>query len=242
MEIIFTVLGSGSAVQFQNRASSSYLLEFENKKIVLDAGFWLLDRLEKISVKADQIDYIFISHKHPDHFIGLIHLLFALKNPFYKRKKPLFLLGFKGLKKYFNEFENILGKWIKPNIELIFIEKDKYQFPGFSYTLFKSKHSKESVGITLFIGDKKIVYTSDTEYFDSIERIANNSDLAVFECASSFKHKIRGHLSIEDILKINRKTNIQNIILSHFYPDSLPKQKIPPNFLIANDLLSVKIN
>ena len=236
-----TVLGSGSAVQFQKRGSASYLLDFGNKKLLLDAGFYLLERLEAIEVSVDSIDFIFISHKHPDHFLGLLHLLFALKNPFYKKENPIHIFGFKGLKAYINEFKNILGKWIEPPNKLIISENISEAFENFSYKLFKTEHSECSVGIELFSNKKKIDYTSDTEYFPELINITNNSHITIFECASPDKEKIKGHLSFDDILKISNKSNIETIILSHFYPDSLPQTDIPPKFIIAEDLMDVEL-
>ena len=236
-----TVLGSGSAVQFQKRGSASYLLDFGNKKLLLDAGFYLLERLEAVKVPADSIDFIFISHKHPDHFFGLLHLFFALRNPYYKKVEPIHIFGFKGLKSYLNEFKKILGKWIEPPNELIISENISESFDDFSYKLFKTEHSECSVGIKLFSNKKKIVYTSDTEYFPELINITNNSHITIFECASPVKDKIKGHLSFEEILEISNKSKIEKIILSHFYPDSLPETDIPPNFIIAEDLFSMNI-
>ncbi len=235
------ILGSGSAVQFQQRCSASYLLKIGNKNLLLDAGFYLLERLEQMSVSADKIDYIFISHKHPDHFMGLIHLLFALKNPVYNRREPLIIFGFKGLSDYFRQFRNILGKWIEPDFEVIIIEKEAMKFTEFSYKLFDTAHSEESVGIQIHINNKKIVYTSDTEFFPELIDIVDHSSITIFECATNEAEQIAGHLTVDDILKISKKSNIDKIILSHFYPNSLPSINLPENFLIAEDLLSVKI-
>ena len=152
-----TILGSGSAVQFQQRASAAYLIKLHNnKKLLLDAGFYLLERLEQVSISADEIGYIFISHKHPDHFFGLLHLLFALKNPMYNRTEPLIIFGFKGLNDYFQQFKNILGKWIEPDFEIIINEKESYNLKEFSYSLFKTAHSEESVGIEIILTTKKL--------------------------------------------------------------------------------------
>jgi ribonuclease BN (tRNA processing enzyme) len=237
----FTVLGSGTAVQFQKRASASYLLEIGEKKLLLDTGFYLLQRLEELSIKADEIDYIFLSHKHPDHFMGLIHLLFALRHPFYSRKSPVYIFGFKGLKEYFQQFQDILGRWLDSETELVFSEEQRGCFDEFSYNLFDTVHTEESVGIEIIAKDKKIVYTSDTENFYELASILDNSHVAVLECAANPKEKIKGHLSFEDILEINSCSRIKHLILSHFYPDSVPKKNYLQNLIIAEDLYQLEI-
>lgn len=59
---------------------STFLLECDNKKALFDTGFgdfkhkkgFTLKRLEFLNIKPDQIDFIFITHLHPDHILGLI--------------------------------------------------------------------------------------------------------------------------------------------------------------------------
>jgi len=57
---------------------SSFLLEAEGKKALFDAGLGeamngkILQRLEELKIKADDINYIFITHFHLDHIGGLL--------------------------------------------------------------------------------------------------------------------------------------------------------------------------
>jgi len=214
-----TVLGSGSAIQFENRGSASYLVEACGKKILLDAGFYLLDRLEKSDIMADEIDAVFISHKHPDHFMGLIHMLFALKNKYYTKKDKLTIFGFKGLSDWIDSFRNLLGKWIEPGINIEIIEQNG-QIDGIKWELFKTVHSPESTGIVLKAEGKKLVYTGDTGFFDGLADISYGADLLIADCGSGNSKRIKGHMCLDDILYIAENSNIRNIILSHIYPET----------------------
>ncbi|KAA0257344.1 ribonuclease Z [Deferribacter autotrophicus] len=216
----FTILGSGSAVQYENRSSASYLLEYNDKKIILDAGFCLLDRLEKVSVLADEIDYIFVSHKHPDHFMGIIHFLFARKSITSYSNNPVTIFGFKGLESYINGFRKILGHWIEPEIDIKIVEDTKFSFDDFEYELFKTVHTDESVGIKLYIDGKKIVYTGDSEYFDDLIVHVNEADLFVADCGKIKGDVIEGHMSYDEVLQVAINAGVKNLLFSHFYPDS----------------------
>ncbi|GEM_PF-4504473 len=174
--------------------------------------------------------------------MGLIHLLFALKSPFYKRVRPITIFGFSGLTNYIESFKSILSKWITPDCGVIIHEATSLNFPDFSFELFKTIHSEESVGIKIFAEGKKIFYSSDTEYFAELETHSNNSDLAIFESASNHDKPALGHLSFKDVTKIDKNSNIKRVILSHFYPDSLPqKELLPKHFIIGDDLMKIDI-
>jgi len=218
MEI--TVLGSGSAIQFEGRASASFLVETNSKKILLDAGFHLLDRLEKIDVMVDEIDAIYISHKHPDHFFGLLHLLFALNNKHYTPKDKLFIFGFKGLEAWLKSFQNIMGKWLEPDIELIFSEAESGHFDGISWEVFQTVHSPESTGIAINSEDKKVVYSGDTQFFGELVDIVSGADIFIAECGSGNEDKTKGHMCLDDIIRISEKAQVKEIILTHIYPET----------------------
>ena len=71
---------------------STYLLEKDNKKALFDTGFgdyemkpgYTVSRLKELNILPEQIDYIFITHSHPDHVIGLIN---KEKEKVYKKAK-----------------------------------------------------------------------------------------------------------------------------------------------------------
>jgi len=69
------VLIEGYAKQLKNgwvASSTTCLVEAENKKIVTDPGCnrkKLLDALKKEKLKTSDIDYVFLSHQHPDHIL-----------------------------------------------------------------------------------------------------------------------------------------------------------------------------
>jgi len=215
-----TVLGSGSSVQFEGRGSASFLLETDGKKVLLDAGFYLLDRLEKAGVMADEIDAVYISHKHPDHFMGLLHLLFALKNKYYTPKESLTIFGFKGIKEWIESFQGILGHWIQPDIKLIYKDDIKGNMDKISWQIFDTIHSNESTGVIINNLGKKLVYTGDTEYFEGLCDISEKADLLLAECGSGNDVRVKGHMSANDIEKIATIADVKKILITHIYPET----------------------
>jgi ribonuclease Z len=89
------ILGANSATPAYNRHQTSQLIYIEPTYILVDCGEGTQHQLLKYKCKINRIDYIFISHLHGDHYLGLIGLLSTMN--LQGRTKELFLFGPKGL-------------------------------------------------------------------------------------------------------------------------------------------------
>lgn len=72
-----TVLGSGTPEPYARRASSGYLIETQDQKILLDCGGGVVSRLLEIGVEPSDIDTLVLSHLHSDHMIDYARLIHA---------------------------------------------------------------------------------------------------------------------------------------------------------------------
>lgn len=78
MNFSFTVLGSSAAAPTKHRNPSSFLVNHNSKKFLVDCGEGTQMRFLKFGIKFQNIDHIFISHLHGDHFFGLVGLISTL--------------------------------------------------------------------------------------------------------------------------------------------------------------------
>ena len=95
------VLGSGTSVPHPRRASSSYWLETaDGTRVLLDAGADAPHRLAEERLDWIELDAVWISHYHWDHFAGLPALIFGLKSAtkVQQRTKKLSIFGGKGFR------------------------------------------------------------------------------------------------------------------------------------------------
>lgn len=91
MKFEVTVLGSSSATPVFNRNPSAQLLNCNEKYYLIDCGEGTQHQLIRFNIKAARIDYIFITHLHGDHYLGLVGLLSSLH--LNGRTKPMQIFG-----------------------------------------------------------------------------------------------------------------------------------------------------
>ncbi|MCR6641258.1 MAG: ribonuclease Z [Sporocytophaga sp.] len=114
------ILGSSSATPVFNRHHSSQLLTINNQLFLIDCGEGTQLQLIKYKIRFTKINYIFISHLHGDHYLGLVGLLSTMH--LNGRTKDLYLFGPPGL----DEIITIQLKHSETflNFKIIFTELD----------------------------------------------------------------------------------------------------------------------
>lgn len=98
MSIGLTILGVGSANPTGGFGHSASFLRFNQIPYLLDCGEGTQFRLLEHKLHIFKVEYIFITHLHGDHFLGLPGLIntFNLNG----RKRPLTVVAPKGIKRY----------------------------------------------------------------------------------------------------------------------------------------------
>jgi len=78
MKFEVTILGSSSATPIYNRNPTAQALNINERLYLVDCGEGTQQQMLRYDVKASRIDYIFISHLHGDHYLGIVGLLSSL--------------------------------------------------------------------------------------------------------------------------------------------------------------------
>jgi ribonuclease BN (tRNA processing enzyme) len=215
-------LGTGSILQEPKRSCSSILIDTPKEKILVDVGPGTLHRLADIGVNPEQLNYIFITHFHPDHVSDLIPIIFAIKNSTDSQIKiSLRVWGPHGFFSYLHGMEIAYGKWLlSDNYIIRFHELKRHllDFPGLRVIWDKVLHKTESVAYRFEINHKVICVSGDTGYCEELSRLCKDSDLAILECSYPDELAVEGHLSPSLAGKIAANGNAKKLVLTHFYP------------------------
>ena len=95
-----TLLGTGTCqIEYEQRASS-VLLQLDDTFVLFDCGHGTVQRLLEVGVQHNELNYVVVSHFHPDHVSDLIPFLHACawsrRNP---RMTDLHIYGPTGIQK-----------------------------------------------------------------------------------------------------------------------------------------------
>ncbi len=75
MKFEVTILGSSSATPIFNRNPTAQVVNINDQYLIIDCGEGTQQQMLKYGIKYQKVDYVFISHLHGDHYLGLIGLL-----------------------------------------------------------------------------------------------------------------------------------------------------------------------
>jgi ribonuclease BN (tRNA processing enzyme) len=247
MTLDLTFVGTGNAFA-PTRYWSSFVA---NGKYLFDAPPTLLPHLHKLGIDPGDIEVIFISHFHGDHYFGLPFLLleFAERVP---RTRDLTIVGPPGIKQRVEAstnlaFANVINRKPHRGYHLTFVEvKDRR--PGHvgdcPYVPFKVQHvpDLESFAFRVTIDGHTIAYTGDSSHCEPLVRLCEGADVLVSECSCWTETCGMIHLTPNDVLKLRAAISPSTkVILTHIGAGNAPQAILDAGIMIAEDLKTIRI-
>ncbi|MDI6840504.1 MAG: MBL fold metallo-hydrolase [bacterium] len=246
MEVVF--IGTGCGVPSNQRSSPCILIRVGKDNLLFDTGPGSLRKLFEAGFTYKDIGYLLYTHFHVDHIADLAPFLFASKYTENLREKDLYIIGPKGIKRFYQKLLNLYGEQIQSlhyNVKLI--DENKFSTSNWKISTVSLPHTPESIGYRVTDRRKRvIVYSGDTEYSATLVELARGSDLLILEC--SFPVSTPGHLYPGLAGRIAKEAGAKQLILTHLYPICEPYDLLSPiraefsgKVAIAQDLMRVKV-
>jgi ribonuclease BN (tRNA processing enzyme) len=212
VDILF--LGSGNAFAAEGRAFSSFLLD---DRYLFDCGPTVLQQLNKAGLNSDNIEAVFISHFHADHFFGLAFLLLDAK--YGGRSRDLTIVGPPGIKERTEELLALGYPSVveSSDYERLFVEVSDGSCHAFGPLELRAARVEHVEELECFayraaIDGRSVVYSGDTSLCDALLRLVEGADVVVTECSCA---GVAVHLCPEGVEEVARHAPGAQIIVTH---------------------------
>ncbi len=218
MELVFLGSGGGRWVTITQRLrTGGIVLKIKDVQIHIDPGPGALLCAHENKISPLATNAIFVTHCHPDHYNDAEILIEAMTKGMTKVRGI-----FAGSKSVVEGVEGIgpaVSSYHLSKVEKIFVleQSKKFSINGdIEVTCLPAYHTDPTnVGLKLYF-DRTLVYTSDTEYKDNIAEFYKDADVIVFNVIRPRGERIRGHLCVNDVIKILKEVNPKIAVLNHF--------------------------
>lgn len=219
-----TILGAGTGVPLPRRSPAGVLVQIGAAPLLFDLGPGTIPRLDAAGVSYRELEYVFLTHLHPDHTLDLVMLLQALNHtPGFTRTRPLHLFGCVGTRALYADLLRAYPRLAPCNFELTLREigAERIAFDAWMLETAPSGHTDTSIAYRIEAEGKAIVYTGDAKENRALIEIARDADAFICECAFPRGYATRDHMTADAVGRVARAANVKRVILNHLYPPAL---------------------
>ncbi|WP_409304582.1 MBL fold metallo-hydrolase [Peribacillus sp. SCS-155] len=208
-----TVIGCWGGYPAKNEASSGYLLEYDDYRVLLDCGSGVLSQLQN-HMKPDDLDAVVLTHYHADHIadIGVLQHAVLIQRYLNGNQKtiPIYAHALDEA-----EFDKLTYKDITKGIA--YSDSQPLQIGPLTFTFMKTKHPVPCFAMRIEAEGQAIVYTGDSAYMEEMSEFAKDANVLL--CESNFYGDMdgsgAGHMTAREAGRVAEKANVQLLLLTH---------------------------
>ena len=223
-------IGSGDAFGSGGRLNTCFHVTGEQVNFLIDCGASSLIGLKAHAIAVNEIQAIFVTHFHADHFGGVPFVILDAQF-FARRTQPLAIVGPPGLQIWYarvmeTSFPGSSATRTKFALSLVEMQAGETQtVAGVTVQAFQAHHGPPGgpfFSYRLEAEGRTMAYTGDTEWTDALIACAANVDLFIAE-AYFFEKKVKLHLDLATLVENLPHVQPRRVILTHMSDDMLAR-------------------
>ena len=216
-----TIVGCAGTFPGPQAACSSYLLEEDGFRLLVDVGNGSTGVLQR-SIGLLDIDAVIISHLHGDHYLDLVTYTYARRYHPAGMPPPLPVYGPSHLEE---QLKSAFGRPVPELMHEVFdfrpVERAGRLSAGpFELDLAPVNHPVETYGMRISAGGRTLTYSADTAGCDELVKLAGGADL--FLCEASYQHGDDNppdiHLTGREAAEHATRADVGRLLLTHLVP------------------------
>lgn len=246
MSVSVTFVGAGDAFNAAGRCHASYFVRASTTSFLLDCGPTVLLGLKQAGLTVNDLDAVFVSHLHGDHFAGLPFLFLAwlYESP---RDRPVTIVGPCGTQQrvqdlYRAMYRDLSNRPMPFEVRFDEVEPGKDRsFGPIGLLPFQVPHQETevSLGFRIAVAGKIITYSGDTGWTEELVVQSQGADLFICECCF-YETRVDFHLDYPRILENHRRFGCRRLVLSHIGSE-VHAHRADVTLEIAHDGLTVDL-
>jgi ribonuclease BN (tRNA processing enzyme) len=216
-----TIVGCAGTFPGPDSACSSYLVEHDGFRLLVDAGNGSSGALQR-SVGLLDLDAVMLSHMHGDHYLDLITYTYARR---YHPSGPSPCLPVHGPSDVAEHIACAFGRPVQELLDAVY-EFHPASGPGtidvgpFTIERARVNHPVETYAMRISAGGRSLAYSADSGACDELVKVAREAD--VFLCEASYLEGEDNppdiHLTGKEAAEHAARADAKRLLLTHLVP------------------------
>jgi ribonuclease BN (tRNA processing enzyme) len=177
-----TVIGCSGSGPGPDSAASSYLVEHDGFRLVIDLGNGAFGPLQRVIDPGD-IDAIFLSHMHADHCLDIAPFVVWHRYSTQWQRPRLPLYAPVGADRRLAMAYDDDGDPLSDVFDFVFVGPGSFPLGPFEARTARTAHPVECNALRLEAGGRTLVYSGDTGPCDGVVELAKGADVFLAEAA-----------------------------------------------------------
>jgi ribonuclease BN (tRNA processing enzyme) len=215
-----TILGCSGTFPGPDSGCSSYLVEHEGFRLLLDAGNGSIGALQRHAPLLG-VDAVFLTHLHADHCVDLVAYYYARRYHPEGQPPPLPLYGPQATG---SRLVAMLGHHpadlIGPTYDLVPTDSGCPGIGPFDVELARTNHPIECHAIRLSVGGRSFVYSGDSGECPELVELADGADTLLIEASWYDEDPVPPgvHLTARQAGEHAARAQVGRTLLTHVVP------------------------